>query len=81
MQAAPDNPPDVWVQLLHHLLRDATCRQALLQRSLAAATAFAELKLAQLAAKLAEELAVTAAASGTKLADTPLDRNVSAMQL
>jgi hypothetical protein len=50
------NPPDVWVQLLRHLLRDAACRQALLKRSPAAAAAPAELMLAQLAVTLAEEL-------------------------
>jgi hypothetical protein len=62
-QAPPGNPPDVWIQLLRHfLLRDAACRQALLQRSPAAAAAPAELMLVQLAATLAEELAAARAA-------------------
>lgn len=58
LQAREHNPPDVWIQLLRTLLKDAACRQALLQRSTAAAAAApAELLLAQLAASLAEELA------------------------
>jgi hypothetical protein len=57
LQARSGNPPDVWIQLLRHLLQDAACRQALLARSSAAAAAPAELMLAQLAATIAEELA------------------------
>jgi hypothetical protein len=57
LQASAPNPPDVWIQLLRHLLCDTECRKALLQRSNAAAAAPAELMLAQLAATLAEELA------------------------
>lgn len=50
---------DVWVQLLHHLLRDAGCRQALLRCSCRATAAPAQLMLAQFAASLAEELAAS----------------------
>jgi hypothetical protein len=50
-------PPDVYLQLLRRLLRDAACRQELLKRSGAAAAAPAELMLVQLAATLAGELA------------------------
>jgi hypothetical protein len=57
LQARRFNPPDVWIQLLRLLLRDAACRQALLKHSPAAAAAPAELMLVQLAASLAEELA------------------------
>jgi hypothetical protein len=57
LQARPNNPPDVWVQLLRHLLHDADCRQALLKRSPTAAATPNELMLVQLAATLADELA------------------------
>jgi hypothetical protein len=58
------NPPDVWVQLLLELLRNAACRQALLKRSAAAAADPAELMLVQLAATLAEELSADWPESG-----------------
>jgi hypothetical protein len=57
LQARWSSPPDVGVQLLHHLLRDSGCRQALLTRSSGAAASPAECMLAQLAASLTEELA------------------------
>jgi hypothetical protein len=61
LQARWFNKPDVWTQLLRHLLRDAACRQALLKRSSGTAAAPAELMLVQLAAKLAEEVAASSA--------------------
>jgi hypothetical protein len=61
VQARWFSRPDVWAQLLRHLLRDAACRQALLNRSSGAAAAPAELMLMQLAASLAEEVAATTA--------------------
>jgi hypothetical protein len=60
---APD-PPDVWIQLLRHLLRDAACREALLERSRAAiATSLAPAEFARvrLAVSLAGQLAQAAA--------------------
>lgn len=61
LQARCGNPLDVWMQLLEGLLRDASCRQALLKHSSGAAAAPARLVLAQLAASLAKELAASAA--------------------
>jgi hypothetical protein len=57
LQTRFGNPPDVWMQLLRHILKSPACRKALLACSSATATAPAELMLAQLAATLAEELA------------------------
>jgi hypothetical protein len=57
IQARWCSPPDIGSQLLCHLLRDAACRKALLQRSCGLAAAPAERMLAQVAASLAEELA------------------------
>lgn len=52
LQARCGTAPDVWMQLLRQLLRDVACRQAVLQRSTAAAAAPVELMLVQLAAEL-----------------------------
>lgn len=55
-----DGAPAVWVQLLHHLLHSADCRQALpalIKRISAAAAAQTQPMLVQLATMMAEVLA------------------------
>lgn len=54
------HPPDVWMQLLQHFLRDTSCRQALLgDTGSTAAPELALMMLGQLGAALAEELAAS----------------------